>query len=222
MLTYRCRKTRKPPAVDASIAPRIWGLAEPAPLRLADTGKPPVQPTEARLLYDDEFLYVAFHSVDNDVWGSFTHRDDPICREEAVEIFMDTSGRARSYIEIEVSPLNTVYDLYILNDPRCPPYRTLAEWNCAGLRTAVHVESEMTAKGKVFKFWNCEMAIPFNQMHDAPNLPPRPGDRWRINLYRIDRGHARDEYSAWSPTGALTFHRPDKFGELLFLAPGRR
>jgi hypothetical protein len=160
--------------------------------------------------------------VDSDAWGSFTNHDDPIYREEVVEVFLDPAGRRRTYIELEVSPLNVVFDAYILNDPRCPPVQGLREWRCRGLRTAVHVERETTPKARVCKFWNCEMAIPFRQMHDAPNLPPQPGDRWRMNLYRVDRAPRVDEFSAWSPTEDVSFHRPDKFGELLFLAPGEK
>jgi len=219
MPLYRCRKTRKRPAVDGMIQPAVWKQAEPVSLLLADTGKPPKQPTEVRLLYDDDYLYVAFHCLDKDAWGSFTHHDDPVYAEEAVEIFIDPTRRQRSYIEIEVSPLNVVLDLYILNDPRCPPMRPLQHWNCAGLRTATHVERDRNHRAT---FWNCEMAIPFNQMHDAPNLPPKPGDRWRVNLYRIDRPPDRPEFSAWSPTIKPDFHRPQRFGELLFLAPGEK
>ncbi len=215
--TYRCRRTPRPPTIDGVIEPGVWSLAEPVALRLTHTAKPPRLPTEARMLYDDRCLYIAFHCVDDDVWGTFTHRDAMICREEVVEVFCDPTGRRRSYMEIEISPLNTVYDLFVLNDPRCPPCRPLAQWNCRGLRTAVHVER---APDGGFKFWSCEIALPMSQMYDAPNLPPKPGDRWAINLYRIDRGRTRDEYGAWSPTGAINYHRPERFGHLVFLADG--
>ena len=174
-MIYRCRKTRRPPAVDGAIASAPWETAQGVRLRLARTGGAPIQPTEARLLYDDQFLYAAFHCADRDAWGSFPNHDDPIYQEEVVEVFLDPAGRRRSYVELEVSPLNVVFDAYILNDPRCPPMRGLAEWHCRGLRTAVHVERETTPRGRVCKFWNCEMAIPFHQMHDAPNLPPSAG-----------------------------------------------
>jgi hypothetical protein len=222
MPTYRCRKTRKAPAVDGAIDPKVWGLAQPVEMVLTDSGKAPLQPTEARMLYDDEFLYAAFHCVDSDIWGALPNRNDPIYDEEVVEVFLDTSRRRHCYMEFEVSPLNVVFAAYILNDPRCPPFQGLTQWNCRGLRTAVHVEREMTPRGRVGKFWNCEMAIPFDQLHDAPHIPPEPGDRWRANLYRIDRAPQRVECSAWSPTGVLNYHRPEKFGELLFLAPGEQ
>jgi hypothetical protein len=208
--------------VDGAIEAKVWRLAQPVSLVLTESGKPPLQPTVARMLYDDDFLYAAFHCADSDIWGALPNHNDPIYREEVVEIFLDPARRRRCYVEIEVSPLNVTFEAYVLNDPRCPALQALTQWTCRGLRTAVHVEREMTPRGRLGKFWNCEMAIPFNQIPDAPHVPPKPGDRWRANLYRIDRAPRRVELSAWSPTGAPNYHRPEKFGELLFLGAGEK
>ena len=109
-----------------------------------------------------------------------------------------------------------VRDICVLNDTRCdPPRRYLGQWDCLGLRTAVHVEGEVNARKGTDKYWNCEMAIPFREMHAAANIPPQPGDCWRVNLYRIDRGARGDEDSAWSPVGD-DFHAPERFGDLVF------
>ena len=53
-------------------------------------------------------------------------------------------------------------------------------------------------------------------------LPPKPGDRWRFNVFRIERpGGPKDpekdaQYLAWSPTGYRSFHVPLAFRELVF------
>ena len=213
---YSCRKVRVPPALDGKMDSRPWERAEPIHLLSADTGRAPKQATEVRLLYDAQFLYAGFRCQDSDVWGSMTDRDSHIYREEVVELFIDPAGRRRSYFEFEVSPHNTVFDLFVLNDSRCGRPRVLKEWNCRGLRTATEIQFEMRDGRKAFKGWTCEMAIPFFQMCDAPNLPPRKGDIWPLNLYRIDRGPRDDEYSAWSPACGRNFHQPRVFGELVF------
>ena len=61
-----------------------------------------------------------------------------------------------------------------------------------------------------------EMAIPFADMLTAPHIPPRAGDVWRANFYRIDRAEDGDEYSAWSPTLRRNYHTPERFGALVF------
>ena len=58
-------------------------------------------------------------------------------------------------------------------------------------------------------------------------LPPKPGDRWRFNVYRIERpgGPADPEKGvlnlAWAPTGQHSFHVPEAFREIEF-AEGAR
>ena len=52
--------------------------------------------------------------------------------------------------------------------------------------------------------------------------PPKPGDEWRFNVYRIKRpkGPTRPNddavYNAWSPTGGPSFHVPAAFGVMAF------
>ena len=219
MAAYGCRKTPKAPAMDGKISPEVWDLADPVSLVLADTGKAPVQPTEVRLLYDDAYLYVAFHCVDDEVWGTMLNRDDPVCAEEAVEIFFEPApgGSGYHYYEIEVSPLGTVYDLCILNDTRCKPARRfLEQMDFEGLRTGIHIEGEVNSRTGNDTYWNCEIAIPFIEVNSALSIPPTPGDRWRMNLYRIDRRRTGDEFTSWQPIGIIDFHHPEKFGDLVF------
>jgi uncharacterized sulfatase len=53
-------------------------------------------------------------------------------------------------------------------------------------------------------------------------LPPKPGDRWRFNVFRIERpgGPGAPEkdaqFLAWSPTGNRSFHVPLAFRDLVF------
>ena len=65
--------------------------------------------------------------------------------------------------------------------------------------------------------WSVELEIPFSEFITAENMPPKKGDKWLINLYRIDRPkNQKEEYMSWSPTGEDNFHLPEKFGELIF------
>jgi len=217
MQVYPCRHVETELDLTGKITDPAWERAEPATLVLTADGGAARQPTTVRLLWSDRYLYVAFHCVDTDVWGTFRNRDDSVCSEEAVEIFIDPRCRGRSYVEIEVSPHNVIYDLYILNDPRFGKIRALKEWDCLGLVTKTYVEGPIDTRDDDNTFWSCEMAIPHLEIHDAPNIPPEVGDRWRVNLYRIDRHPTGDEFQAWSPTGIVNYHIPDKFGVLEFV-----
>jgi hypothetical protein len=212
---YTCYRAAKPIVVDGQLDDPSWQKAPVVELALADTGGRPKQRTTARLLWDDDYLYVAFYCEDTDIWGTTTERDQDIYNQEVVEVFIDDDCDDYSYIEIEVSPLNAVLDLFVLN--RGGHMRGLWDWDSEGLRTAVIVEGDPSRRGgEGDRFWTVEMAIPMADFMTAPNLPPQPGDVWHFNLYRIDRAAWGDEYSAWSPPGIINYHTPQRFGRLVF------
>ena len=63
------------------------------------------------------------------------------------------------------------------------------------------------------------MAVPLNDIVTAPHNPPRDGDTWLINFYRIDLPDGpgeKGDAQAWSPVSGRTFHDPEKFGQVIF------
>jgi len=114
---YLCRKT-EPFEVDADLAKPQWKRAEAVPLVETVTGEEPRYPTEARLLHDGRFLYASFHCADEYIWADMTERDSPIYEEEAVELFIDPGRTGFAYYELELSPGNVVFDLFVLNQGR--------------------------------------------------------------------------------------------------------
>lgn len=169
------------------------------------SGKPPVQATEVFCAWTAKELRVRFVCHDVDPWATMTQRDGPLWEEEVVEAFIDPVGDSEAYFEFEVNPLNTVLDLALRRIRS--GYRKDFSWDCEGLRTKV----DRTAIG-----WDAELAIPFTSLVAAP---PKPNDEWRVNFTRIDRPkNAPRELSAWSPTRLATFHVPERFGTLRFVA----
>ncbi|MFP3895939.1 MAG: carbohydrate-binding family 9-like protein [Anaerolineales bacterium] len=213
---YTCYRASSPLSVDGRLEETSWKRTPPIHLVLADTGETPRQDTEVRLLWNDDYLYAAFVCQDTDIWGTTTERDQDIYNQEVVEIFVDADCDGRAYVEIEVNPLNAVLDLFMLI--RGERRKGLWDWDSEGLRTTVSVDGNPRQRSSDDRSWIVEMAIPMTDFLTAPNLPPRPGDEWYINLYRIDRAHEGDEYSAWSPPGRIDYHTPECFGRLKFSA----
>jgi hypothetical protein len=208
MPIYTCRRTTTPITIDGLVTEQAWGAAEAVELSLHDGSGRPQMRTFARLCYDDSCLYVAFECRDTEIQATFTERDDPIFKEEVVEIFIDPDSDQSTYYEFELSPANVVFDATVLN-PTGSKCELDVSLECAGLRTAVHIDETRN--------WSAEMAIPFSSLDTAPNTPPATGDQWRINLYRIKRVPVQ-EYTCWSPTLAnpADFHIPSRFGTLRF------
>jgi hypothetical protein len=215
--TYRC------PYVDRSIVNEsatdeyAWSMAPAACLVNVIDGNGTEGRTEFRALWSEEYLHLLAKCEDSDVWGTLSDRDDPLHEEDVVELFINPSGDGESYYEIEVGPLGTILDLFVLFGGDFGTSKFLEQWDSEGIRTTVGVDGEVGRGSAGDGGWTVSLAIPLVDMITASNLPPKPGDRWRWNVYRIDRGSGGTEYQAWSPTGAVNFHVPERFGILEFV-----
>ena len=174
-------------------------------------GSPSLYRTEAKVLYDDRFLYFAFRCVDADIWATMKRRDEHLWEEEVVEVFLQADPRHPNYIELEVNPLGAMLDIYLLDIRKPLRYES---WNSERLQWAVRVDGTVDGK-EGDREWTCEIALPHEDVATAPRVPPQPGDRWRLNLYRVEKRPARAGL-AWSPTLNRDFHTPSRFGELVF------
>ena len=153
-------------------------------------------------------------SEDPDVWATITQRDGQLWHEEVAELFVDADSDGRGYVEIEVNPLGTVLDLFVLN--REGTLRILYDWDSPGLQVGVTVDGTVDDRTDRDRGWTVELAVPFADFFTAPHIPPEPGDRWRANLYRIERAGDEMAFIAWSPTGVPNYHVPARFGTLVF------
>ena len=66
------------------------------------------------------------------------------------------------------------------------------------------------------KGWMVELAVPFADFFAAPHVLLQASDRWRANLYRIERTHEEMTLQAWSPIGVPNYHVLARFGALGF------
>lgn len=149
-------------------------------------------PTRAKMLWDQKFLYVGFHCDDREMWAVYENEDDQLWEEEVVEIFIDPDGDGKNYLELEVSPTNTVVDLLIKSVE--PEFQSDKDWDIVGLKTAVQLHGTVNDISDDDLGWSVEIAIPWTAFvaMDLDGSPPKQGDSWRLNLYRIERsaGHA--------------------------------
>lgn len=210
--TYRAVYVSEPPRIDGRLDDAAWTAAKELTLVGSFDGRRPRVRTTARLVWDDAALYVAFDCEDPDVWGTLLERDAPIYEQEVVEVFLDADADLRTYNELEVSPNDVVFDAYF------PAYREGMDraWD-SGVTTAVRVRGTLNAPDDRDQGWAAELRIPFARLAKVPNVPPKPTDRWRFNLYRLEHhGRQQIEGQAFSPLGVGDFHHLRRFGWLEF------
>ena len=248
-LEYRCLRTATPPDFDGALAHGAWASAAWTDEFRDIEGDHRPRPhfrTRAKMLWDDDFLYVACAMEEPDLWATYDQRDMIVFHENDFEVFIDPDGDQNEYYEIEINVLGTIFDLFLHR-----PYRHggPAEhgWDTNGLRWAIHVDGTINDPEDRDRGWVVEMAIPFEDLRPptvredgsawtlAPitehqrEPSPKPGERWRINFSRVQwdlqvvdgayrKIEGRPEYNwTWTPQWEINMHVPSRWGILEFV-----
>lgn len=226
---YTCWKTTQPVIVDGKGDEAAWQEVDPVDLvdvSFLSGDRYHTRRTEARMLWDEQYLYFYFSAADPDVWSTYGQRDMQLYEEEVLEIFIDPDGDGQNYAEVELNPLNTVFDL-LLTKPWSRSGKGYDTWNPA-LLSAVQITGTLNNAADVDQSWSAEIALPWAGLASPPldiagprSLPPQAGDEWRLNIYRFERvrqngTQSEEQASAWSPVGKVDFHVPERFGRVVF------
>jgi hypothetical protein len=213
---YDAPRLSAPPRLDGIVDNREWGMAPWTEPFLPSSGRGMARvSTRARMAWDPGHLYLAFVADDPDIQGTLMRRDQPVYREEAVEVFIDAKGTGRDYVELQVSPNGTQFDAAFEGGPR-------ANMNVgfdARYTVAAKVDGTIGNASDRDESWTTEWSIEVASLPHAGGQI-RLGDRWRVNLFRVakDRvaGAQTPDESAWSPPLMGDFHNLERFGELWF------
>ncbi len=175
------------------------------------------QLTRAKVLWDERYLYVGFSCPDKDIYNDQKGRDATLWKQDVVEVYLDPGADGKDYVELQVSPTGEVFDA-LFTSRRKPDWPTAAKaLTMSGLVAKVHAEGTVNERGgDPDSSWQVEIAIPWT---DVPGVsgPPKDGESWRMNLYRIElpRGKTPGFMGAWAPAGG-DFHNVDAFGSVQF------
>jgi cellulose/xylan binding protein with CBM9 domain len=208
-----------PIAIDGIGSEPAWAAAATSPeLVTAEGSADPVGKAIAKLTWDDQFLYVFVAITDTDVWSEYKHHDDPMWKQDCIELFIDADGNRRGYIELQVNPNNATFDKWYATTRAQPGDES---WD-SGMQTQVKLRGT-TEPGDADQGWDVELAIPWPAMRGrdeamAVRLPPQVGDRWRLNLVRVDvkSGDKNPQASSWNRISSADFHALDRMLTVVF------
>jgi hypothetical protein len=202
----------RPPRLDGVIGDAEWAdaawLGPFVPSRGDGTA---AQATRARIAWDPAHLYLAFDAEDPDLQGSMVRRDDPIYREESLEIFIDPTCSRRDYVELQASPRGTLFDAAFSGGAR----RNMRTEFDARYEVATALDGSLNDPADRDRSWRAEWAI---EVASIPGVlaPLGAGESWCLNLFRIGKdrmmGEQRADESAWSAPLQGDFHNPERFG----------
>ncbi len=206
--------TATPPIIDGRLDELVWNLAQvTSEFVYSDARAKAPLPCRARVVWTDHAVYFAFVVVDHDIIAPHTMRDGPLYTRDVVEVFIDSNGDTTDYFEFEVSPRGTVFDAYF------PSYRENLErskqFTAASFERAVHVNGTLDS-AQADRGYTVEMKVSYSDLGLAG--APKAGERWRINMFRIDyHGPDDADYTAWNAPLVGDFHALDRFGQLRFV-----
>ena len=189
-----CRKTSARPHLDGKLDDECWQAATRLPVAAGPGDLAAAHPTEARFLFDGEFLYVGVTcghpAAEPAVKATRRRRDEDLRAHDRVEILLDLDRDYQTYYRLRIDRRGCVAE------------------DCSGDTSwdpRWFVAVEPTATG-----WTAEAAIPVAELTGSP---PRHANIWAANVVRVLPGRG---VLAWSgPADAAP--RPEGMGLIEFL-----
>ena len=230
---YICYRTMSKITIDGKLNETAWRKAPATDVFVDIEGDVKPRPrftTRAKMLWDDQYFYIAAELEEPHVWGTLTKRDSVIFHDNDFEVFIDPNGDRNEYYEFEINALNTGWDLFL---PK--PYRDGGKaqdsWDIIGLKTAIHINGTLNNPRDKDKGWTVELALPWKALGEYAHksAPPNDGDEWRVNFSRVEWQHevvdgkyrkvanTKEDNWVWSPQGVVDMHRPEMWGVVRFV-----
>jgi len=225
--------------VDGRLDDAAWAAAEWTPRFIdieGDRRPLPRHDTRVKMLWDEEYLYIAAELEEPDVWATLTERDSVIFHDNDFELFFDPDGDTHEYGELELNAFGTEWDL-LLEKPYRDGGPAINEWNIDGLLTAVHIDGTLNDPRDVDRGWTVEIALPWTgiaRTRGGRTDAPEPGETWRVNYSRVQWhvDHVDGRYErrcdpvtgkrlpednwVWSQQDAINMHKPEMWGFVQF------
>jgi hypothetical protein len=224
---YECHRAQSAIRIDGKLDDAAWQSAPWTEdfIDIQGEDKPlPRFRTRAKMLWDDDHLYIAAELEEPHVSASLTAHDSVIFKDNDFEVFLKPPGDGSRYFEFEINALNTSWDLF-LNRPYRQGGKADNSWDIPGLQSAVWINGTLNDTADRDHGWTVELALPWRAFSSrAVVAKPGVGDEWRINFSRVEwqyrvtakryekvSGVPEDNW-VWSPQGVVNMHVPERWG----------
>ncbi len=235
---YVCYKTPAALKIDGVLDEDAWNKAEWTDYFKDIEGDKKPEPrfrTRAKMLWDNDYLYISAELEDPEIWATLRQRDTVIFYDNDFEVFIDPDGDTHNYYEFEMNAFSTEWDL-LLSKPYRDGGPAINAWDINGMKTAVKVYGTINDPNTKDEKWTVEIAMPWKILKECARegRKPKDGEQWRINFSRVEwttdivdgkyvkrknpsTGKSLPEDNwVWSPQGVINMHVPETWGFLQF------
>lgn len=208
---YDVKRASEKIVIDGRLDEAAWKNAKQITLQFPwdeQTGEK--QRTTVRLLWDNDFLYVAYECADHDIVAKHTEHDDPTYEDDCVELFINPQPEQNTYAGLEMSARAVLYDyLYKF------PHNLEKSYDLKNVQLAVQRDGTLNDSSDIDKGWVLELAIPLKNFGKQVTA----GSIWRANINRWDGTEPHRRLSTWSDSGRIkpNPHNPERFGRIRFV-----
>ena len=187
--------------------------------------------TEAKMLWDDRCLYIAFKTLDRNILATRTARHADVFNDDCVEAFLSPfPDRPTVYTNIEINALATFLSEILLGKPDpalekmplvIPSHYTKKSghylWSPPGLQIGRHHQGTINDESDADGWWTIELSLPWETFaYLGQPSKPKAGNIWRFNLFRLGGKTEPERRNLFFVPSPLGNHSPDYYGRLVF------
>lgn len=167
---------------------------------------------EAKMSYDDDFIYVIYRVKDRYVRSITEKINGPVWKDSAVEFFFSPEAdNPINYFNLEINCGGTPLLHHKKNRP------TVEDIQKIEIKASLPKVVDPEIKQPIT--WTISFKIPLNMLEKYTNVVrPKPGVAWRANFYKIAEINTNPHYITWNEVknDKPQFHLPKFFGILKF------
>ena len=221
--SFECRFATTPPKIDGIADDAAWKAAQlidkfTLPW-LKDKERPARTATQARLLWDREYLYFVAELEDHDLFADITEHDGKTWFNDVLELFFKPALDKPSYYEFQVNAAGTTMDMFLLQ-------RGIDDFEKAVRDGEFHFEAKVVRKGTLDyrddrdTGWTVEGRLPWTDFQRTGGRP-EVNAKWKFALCRYDYTQGVEpELSTMAPmkTNATPdYHFYEDYADLKFV-----
>jgi len=216
---YNVHKLTQSMKIDADWNKPQWQNIKEIDINNRMGDKPLFTPTvKAKMMYDNENLYLIFHVNDRYVRCRVTDYNGPVYEEPAVEFFFSPDPAFPDrYFNLEINCGGTPLMHY--NDFSAKTHNPLEPEDIYKVEIAHSLPQVVDPEITEPVTWTIEYKIPLAMLEKYSKIIyPKPGISWRANFYKIAEKGTNIHFLTWSVVDnpEPDFHLPRFFGNIKF------
>ena len=182
---YKCHFADTQIVLDGQIKEPVWAKADIIEnFFILGTDRKAPATTVARLLWNHNYLYIAFECQDDDIAPYATGADGPLWNGDVVELFIKPQEQKPEYFEFEFNPAGTIFDAFYTTG-RGEPHEIALLWD-SGAKVGYTVNGSANRRDDNDIGYTIEVAIPLSIFNGMITTAPVKGTSWKFAVCRYD------------------------------------